>query len=351
MPFTVALVGRPNVGKSTLFNRLVGRRLALVSEMPGLTRDRREGEASHGRLKFRIVDTAGLEEAEKGSLSARMRVQSEAAIEEADVCLFLIDARAGVTPLDEAFADQLRRADTPVILVANKSEGRAGQEGYLEAFSLGLGDPIAISAEHGEAIGELMAAIEPHLDAYEQAPADDEEADKALKLVIIGRPNAGKSTLVNRLVGTERMLTGPEAGVTRDAIALDWEWEGRAVRLFDTAGLRRRARVSEQSEQLARTDALRAIRYAEVVVLLLDAENAMEKQDLHLAGLVAEEGRALVIAANKGDLVPDRQRYRTELGRAAEDHLAQVRGAPIVLLSARDGWGCDAADARRVRCL
>jgi len=340
MPFTVALIGRPNVGKSTLFNRLAGRRLALVSDTPGLTRDRREGTAEFGKTSFRIIDTAGMEDAPDQSLAGRMRVASEAAAGEADLCLFLIDARAGVTPQDEAFARMLRKSATPVLVVANKCEGNAGRDGYYDAFRLGLGEPVAISAEHGEAIGDLIGAIEPFLEAaaVEDMDGDDE---KSLRLVIMGRPNAGKSTLVNRLVGSERMLTGAEAGITRDAISIDWQARGRLIRLYDTAGLRKRARVNELPEKLARTDALRAVRFAEVVVLLLDAGHAMEKQDLTLAGLAAEEGRAVVLAANKGDLVKDRRAFEKALREAADRHLAQIRGVPIVTLSAQEGWGID----------
>jgi GTP-binding protein len=346
---TVALVGRPNVGKSTLFNRLAGRRLALVSKTPGLTRDRREAEVAWGDLAFRLIDTAGMEEAEEGSLAGRMRAQTDLAIARADLTLFLIDARAGLTPLDKSFADALRRGGRPVVVVANKCEGRAGASGIYDAYELGLGEPVAISAEHGEAIGDLMSVIAEGLAeaaaggaaAGGVARAGD-AADRPLQLVVIGRPNAGKSTLVNRLLGEARMLTGAEPGITRDAIAVDWRWRDRAIRLFDTAGLRRQARVADPSETLAREDAKRAIRFAEVVVLLLDARQPLERQDLHLASQVADEGRALVVAANKGDLVQDRRGFLVGLRQAVDANLAQLAGAPVVLLSALEGWGTDA---------
>jgi len=340
MPFTVVLAGRPNVGKSTLFNRLAGRRLALVSDQPGLTRDRRETEVELGDLRFRLIDTAGIDEAPDGSLTARMREGSQSAIAEADLCLFLIDARAGITQADVEFAQWLRRGSTPIVLVANKGEGRRGREGFYEAYELGLGEPISISAEHGEAIGDLIDAIRGFAEAHAAGEPDD-GPERPLRLVVIGRPNAGKSTLINRLVGAERMLAGPEAGITRDAIAIDWAWRGKAVRLFDTAGLRRRARVGEKSEILARGDALRAVRFAEVVILLLDARQSLDKQDLQLADLVAEEGRALVIAVNKADLVPDRAAYLKALRAAVDQKLTQVRGAPLVMVSALEGTGLD----------
>ncbi len=341
MPFTVVLAGRPNVGKSTLFNRLAGRRLALVSDKPGLTRDRREAEIEIGDFTFRLVDTAGLDEGPSGTLPARMSENSERTIAEADLCLFLIDARVGITQADVEYTARLRRGRTPVILIANKCEGRAGHDGFYEAFELGLGDPISISAEHGQAIGDLIDAV-CNAAATHDSGDEDGDTDKPLRLVVIGRPNAGKSTLINRLIGSERMLAGPEAGITRDAISIDWNWKGKPVRLFDTAGLRRRSRVGKQSELLARNDALRAIRFAEVVVLLVDSRQALDKQDLHLADLVAEEGRALVIAANKGDLVGDGKAYAKALREAADNKLSQVRGAPIVLISALEEWGLDA---------
>jgi GTP-binding protein len=340
----VAIVGRPNVGKSTLFNRLVGRRLALVDDTPGVTRDRREGEGNIADLDFLVVDTAGLEDAAAGTLAARMREQTDAALRVADIVLFMVDARAGVTPEDERFAALLRRGGRPVIVVANKAEGRGGA-GALEAFRLGLGDPVAFSAEHGEGIDALYEALRA---ALPPQPADDADAEEPaerptgpLKIAIVGRPNAGKSTLVNRLLGEERVLTGPEAGITRDAITVDWEWRGRAVRLVDTAGLRRRARVEGKLEKLAVADALRAIRYAEVVVLLLDATIPFEKQDLHLAALVEREGRALVVALDKWDLI-ERQSavlkgHREEIDRL----LPQVKGVKLVALSGLTGQGID----------
>jgi GTP-binding protein len=277
MTFTVAIVGRPNVGKSTLFNRLVGQRLALVDHEPGVTRDRREGEARLFDLVFQVIDTAGLEEAFDESLEARMRAQTEQAVAAADLALFLIDARAGVTPLDEHFAGWLRRAPTPVLLVANKCEGRAAEAGLAEAHGLGLGEPLALSAEHALGLGELREAVADLMAAREAAAAEAEEAeaeaeDGSLQLAIIGRPNVGKSTLVNRLLGEERLLTGAEPGITRDAIAVDWRYKDRAIRLVDTAGLRRRPRVVAKVEKLSVADTLRAVRFAQVVVLLVDAE-------------------------------------------------------------------------------
>ncbi len=317
---TIAIVGRPNVGKSTLFNRLTATRAALVSDMPGLTRDRREGDAEIGGHKVRLVDTAGLEEAAPGSIAARMRAQSEAAISQADLVLFLLDARDGVVPTDAAFARVVRQSGRPVVLVANKCEGRAGADGFYEAFQLGLGEPIAISAEHGEGIGDLAEVVLAALGLkpvrrprQKGAPEPEEEPQPAaerrpIRMAIVGRPNVGKSTLVNALLGEERMITGPEPGLTRDAVATDLAWRGRALRLFDTAGLRRKARITEAAEKLAASDAVRAIRFAEVVVVLVDAEHPFEHQDLIIADLAAEEGRAMVIAVNKWDLVPDRQR-------------------------------------------
>jgi GTPase len=343
MSFTVAILGRPNVGKSTLFNRLVGRRLALVHDRPGVTRDRREGEASFGELVFRVIDTPGLEEAPEASLQGRMRRQTEAALAEADLVLFMIDARAGVTPMDEAFAEMVRASGKKVALVANKAEGRAAEAGVLEAYALGFSEPIEVSAEHALGLPDLYeiiaGAAEAQREAEAQAPA--EEADKPLHLTVIGRPNVGKSTLVNRLIGEERVLTGPEAGITRDAIAVDWTWRDRRFRLVDTAGLRRKARVVDQVEQLSVGDALRAVRYAEVAILVMDATAALEKQDLQIADLVAEEGRALVLALNKWDLVKDRTARIKELEQALEETLVQVRGVPLVPISAKTGLGLD----------
>ena len=357
MSLTVAIVGRPNVGKSTLFNRLVGKKLALVDDQPGVTRDRRFGPAHLGDLDFTVIDTAGLEEAFDESLEARMREQTETAIKEADVALLLIDARAGITPLDEHFARRLRKAKTPIILVANKCESKASIAGLGEAFRLGLGDPVAISAEHGEGLSELYDALKDHatrkdgpvaeaepdeLDAeLEALPADEAEAPKVLQLAIVGRPNVGKSTLMNALLGEERQLTGPEAGITRDSIAVDWEWKGTPIRLIDTAGLRRRARVVEKLERLSGADTNRAVRYAHVVVLVLDAHDMLEKQDLTIARHVIEEGRGLVIAANKWDAIEDKSEALKRLHDRVEKSLPQVTGIPIVTLSARSGRNLD----------
>lgn len=351
MSFTVAILGRPNVGKSTLFNRLVGKRLALVDDTPGVTRDWREGEGRIAGMRFTVLDTAGLEDAGRETLAGRMSRQTLEALAIADVALLLIDARAGVTPVDEHFAAQLRKGTTPVILVANKCEGRAGAAGLMEAFTLGFGDPVAISAEHGEGMGDLYDALRPFADAAgapwaAAAPGAGEEAGERephgpLQLAVVGRPNVGKSTLVNRLVGGERLLTGPEPGITRDAIAVDWIFEGRPVRLIDTAGLRRRARVSDKLEKLSGSDAMRAVRYAQVVVLVVDAKAPLEKQDLTIARQVVDEGRALVIAANKWDLVDDRRAALATLHERLQDSLPQVRGVPVVTISALEGRNLD----------
>jgi GTP-binding protein len=353
MPPIIAIVGRPNVGKSTLFNRLTARRSALVSDMPGLTRDRREGEAEIGGHKVKLVDTAGLEEAAPGSIAARMRAQSETAIAQADLVLFMLDARDGVMPADAAFARVVRGSGRPVILVANKCEGRAGADGFYEAFQLGLGEPIAISAEHGEGIGDLLEAIlavlglSPLRKAKGDRRGEPEEGEAPagkshpIRIAIVGRPNSGKSTLVNALLGEERMITGPEPGLTRDAVATDFVWGDRPIRIFDTAGLRRKARITEVAEKLAASDAVRAIRFAEVVVVLVDAEHPFEHQDLTIADMAAEEGRALVIAVNKWDLVPDKQKKLKELRETADERLAQIVGVPVVAISALAGRGLD----------
>lgn len=340
----IAIVGRPNVGKSTLFNRLTGTRAALVSDKPGLTRDRREGEAEIGSHTVTLVDTAGLEDAAAGSIAHRMRAQTEAAIAAADLVLFVIDARAGVTPDDEAFARLARASGRPVVLVANKSEGRAGESGFYDAFRLGLGEPVAISAEHGEGIGDLVTDICAALGLPEGARdrGDDVPArERPIRVAVVGRPNAGKSTLVNALLGEERMITGPEPGLTRDSVASDLAWAGQAIKLFDTAGLRRKARITEEAEKLAASDAIRAIRFAEVVVLLIDAEAAFERQDLTLGDLVTEEGRALVIAVNKWDLVAEKEKTLAALRKAAREGLSQVPDVALVAISALAERGLD----------
>ncbi|MBF9195104.1 ribosome biogenesis GTPase Der [Microvirga terrestris] len=337
---TVAIVGRPNVGKSTLFNRLVGKKLALVDDRPGVTRDRREGEARLGDLEFRIIDTAGLEEATEESLLGRMRAQTEAAIVDADVILFVIDARVGILPADRPFAEMVRRSGKPVILIANKAEGAGGLAGAYDAFSLGLGDPVPLSAEHGEGMADLFEALMPHF-PHPDEMEDEDDPNKPLQVAIVGRPNAGKSTLINRMVGEDRMLTGPEAGITRDSISLDWEWRGKSIKLFDTAGIRKRARVEDKLEKLSVADALRAVRFAEVVVILLDATIPFEKQDLTIVDLVEQEGRALVIGLNKWDLVADQKGLLADLKEKATRLLPQVRGAPVVPLSGLAGSGID----------
>jgi GTP-binding protein len=351
MSFTVAIVGRPNVGKSTLFNRLVGKRLALVDDSPGVTRDRREGRARLGDLDFIVFDTAGLEEAAPQTLSRRMQVQTEAAIAAAGAVLFLIDARAGATPADRAFADLVRRSAKPVILVANKSEGRAAEAGLLEAYELGLGEPVAISAEHGENLAELYAALAAALpEKIEQqrtkSPEDAQAEDVAptpspIRIAVVGRPNCGKSTLINRLLGEERLLTGREAGITRDAIAVDLVWQGRKMRIYDTAGLRRRSRIEEKVEKLSVADALNAVRFAEVVILLLDAQRPFEEQDLRIGDLIEREGRALVIGVNKSDIVESGAGAVRKLREQVDHLLPQVKGAPVVPVSALTGQGLD----------
>ncbi len=340
MEFTVAIVGRPNVGKSTLFNRLVGRRVALVDDTPGVTRDRREGSGRLGPLRFRVIDTAGLEDADPDSMEGRMRQQTEAALADADVALFMVDVRSGITPMDRHFAEWLRRSPTPVVLVANKAEGREGIANAMEAFSLGLGDPIVLSAEHGEGLDSLYDSLVSFAPEEPEEPADDAEAaDKTstIQLAIVGRPNAGKSTLVNRLLGEERMLTGPEPGLTRDAIATEWSYEGQAIRLVDTAGLRRKARVEGKLEKLSVAESLRSIRLAQVVVLVLDGNLGLDKQDLQIADLVEQEGRALVIAVNKWDAIDDRAKALQAIEDRLEISLPQLKGVPIVTLSALTG--------------
>jgi len=344
MDFRVAIVGRPNVGKSTLFNRLAGRKMAIVDDTPGVTRDRREAEAHLGDLDFTIIDTAGLEEAAPKALETRMRKQTEKAVADSDVALFLIDARAGVTPMDKHFAAWLRATGKPIVLVANKCEGKAGQDGLAEAFGLGLGDPVPVSAEHGEGLSDLFDALRQHAsvpDEHDRQQAEDDEDSKPLQLAIIGRPNVGKSTLVNRLLGEERLLTGPEAGITRDAIAIDWQFKDTPIRLIDTAGMRRKANVVEKIEFMSVGETLRAVRFADVVVLVLDGEMMLEKQDLALARMVVEEGRALVIGVNKWDAVKDKKGAVKKLADRLEASLAQIKGIPVVALSAATGQGVD----------
>ena len=350
MSFTIAIIGRPNVGKSTLFNRLVGQKLALVDDAPGVTRDRREGEARLGDLHFTVIDTAGLDEGAKGSLTARMQEQTETAIGLADALMFVIDARAGLTPNDRTFANYARRANKPVILLANKSEGKHGEAGAMESYALGLGEPIQISAEHGEGMGDLydaLRALMPETDEDEEshedeiAETEEELARRPIRVAVVGRPNAGKSTMINRLLGEERLLTSAEAGTTRDSIAVEINWNGRNFRVFDTAGLRRRSRIDEKLEKLSVADALRAVRFAEVVVLMTEVQNKFEEQDLRIADLVEREGRALVIAVNKWDLAEARPGAISAL-RAEVDHwLPQVRGAPLVAVSGLMGEGID----------
>ncbi|MAU41933.1 MAG: ribosome biogenesis GTPase Der [Kordiimonas sp.] len=372
MTFTVAIIGRPNVGKSTLFNRLVGKRLALVDDTPGVTRDRREGQGRLGHFQFTVIDTAGLEEGRGEELSARMRHQTEMALKEANFALFMIDARAGVTPLDKHFAAWLRKEKIPVILLANKAEGKAGEHGLYESYALGFGDPVPFSAEHGEGISSLFDAFDdmllnlgidpdadeqPQLDTKsitieaeaepEQDSGDDVETvdDNTpalpLQLAIVGRPNAGKSTLINQLLGEDRQITGPEAGLTRDSIAVPYQYKGREIRMFDTAGMRRKSKVVSKLEKLSVADTIRALNFAEVVVLMIDALDPLEKQDLTIASLVIQEGRGLVIAVNKIDLVEDRQATLNEIDYKLERTLPQVKGIPIIPMSALSGKGVD----------
>src|SRR3954465_39030 len=337
MALKLAIVGRPNVGKSTLFNRLAGKKLAIVDDRPGVTRDRRFGTGRIGDLDLELIDTAGFENVTDESLEARMRLQTEMAIDEADVALFVIDSREGVTPIDEVFAEILRRRDMPVVLAANKAEGRAGEQGILEAFGLGLGEPVPISAEHGEGMADLYAALIAV--APDQSDHDEEDGDKAVKIAIVGRPNAGKSTLVNKLIGEERMLTGPEAGITRDAIPVDWIWDDKAVRLVDTAGLRRKAKVQEKLEKPPTHDSIRAITFAEIVILVMDATHPFEIQDLQIADLVEREGRGLVFVLAKWDLIEDPQAKLQEFVEQAGRALPQLKGSPVVALSAETGHG------------
>jgi GTPase len=361
MSFTLAIVGRPNVGKSTLFNRLVGKRLALVDDQPGVTRDLREGAARLADLRFTVIDTAGLEEVTDDSLQGRMRRLTERAVDMADICLFMIDARAGVTPTDQTFAEILRKRSAHVILAANKGEGSAADAGVIEAYSLGLGEPIRMSAEHGEGLNDLYSQLMPLADEFAlRAESDTPETDivlsededddaafvlptnaKPLQVAVVGRPNAGKSTLINQILGEDRLLTGPEAGITRDAISLRTTWNGTPMRIFDTAGMRRKAKVQEKLEKLSVGDGLRAVKFAEVVVVLLDAEIPFEQQDLRIADLAEREGRAVVVAVNKWDIEPDKQAKLRDLRESFERLLPQLRGAPLVTVSAKTGRGLD----------
>jgi GTPase len=362
MSFTLAIVGRPNVGKSTLFNRLVGKRLALVDDQPGVTRDLREGQGRIGALRFRVIDTAGLEEADAATLQGRMRLLTERAVDLADIVLFLVDARVGIVPTDEAVADLLRRRQARVIVAANKAEGKAGEAGALEAYALGFGEPIRLSAEHGEGLEDLLYALreaadalpgDAEADAETDVPVDDEDfasddelaqdldPARPIQIAIVGRPNAGKSTLVNSIIGEDRMLTGPEAGITRDAISVETDWGGTAFKIFDTAGMRRKAKVQEKLEKLSVADALRAIRFAEVVVLLLDVETPLESQDLRIADLAEREGRAIVVAVNKWDLETDRKETLEALKDGLARLLPQLRGVPLVTVSALRAHGLD----------
>ena len=359
MTFSLAIVGRPNVGKSTLFNRLVGKRIALVDDQPGVTRDLREGDAKLGHLRFLAIDTAGLEEATDDSLQGRMRKLTESAIGLADVCLFVIDARVGVTSLDHFFADILRKKAKHVILAANKSEGRAADPGFLDSFSLGLGEPLRISAEHGEGMADLLSELVPLQKklfqegsyASPEVDIDNEEdnlseyrlptKERPLQVAVIGRPNSGKSTLINKIIGEERLLTGPEAGITRDAISIQLDWQGIPMRVFDTAGMRKKAKINNKIEKLSVGDGLRAIKFAEVVVVLLDAAIPFEQQDLRIAGLAEREGRSVVVAVNKWDVEKNKQEKLRNMREAFQRLLPELRGAPLVTVSAKNGRGID----------
>jgi len=371
MSFTLAIVGRPNVGKSTLFNRLVGKKLALVDDQPGVTRDLREGDAKLADLRFTVIDTAGLEDATDDSLEGRMRRLTERAVDMADICLFMIDARAGVTPTDMVFAEILRKKSVHVLLAANKGEGRAADAGVLDAYSLGLGEPIRLSAEHGEGLNDLYSQLMPIADDFskrQEALDDEVEVDveleedgdwddefdegglrpsqqisenKPLQIAVVGRPNAGKSTLINKIIGEDRLLTGPEAGITRDAISLRTDWGDTPMRIFDTAGMRKKAKVQDKLEKLSVGDGLRAVKFAEVVVVLLDAAIPFEQQDLRIADLAEREGRAVVVAVNKWDVEEHKQEKLRELKEAFNRLLPQLRGAPLITVSAKTGRGLD----------